>query len=135
MTAMPPSIRSVSELVFLRRKLDEAIDDENPEMVSEALDCLKATGFANDPQVQEGTKYLIASQRPDGSWAGDPEDPYTEYQLCLGRDRWPEGLSFSRPGKETASPVSLVNLSSSTGFAKKANLTTDEHGFTNLKSS
>jgi hypothetical protein len=68
-----------AELVFLRRKLDEAIDDENPEMVSEALDCLKATGFANDPQVLEGIKFLVASQRPDGSWAGDPDDPYTEY--------------------------------------------------------
>jgi len=68
-----------AELAFLRRKLDEAIDDENPEMVSEALDCLKATGFANDPQVQAGIKFLISTQRPDGSWAGDPDDLYTEY--------------------------------------------------------
>jgi hypothetical protein len=68
-----------AELVFLRRKLDQAIEDEDPEMVSEALDCLKATGFANDPQVLAGTKFLISTQRPDGSWAGDPDDPYTEY--------------------------------------------------------
>jgi len=68
-----------AELVFLRRKLNEAIHDENPEMVSEALDCLKATGFANDPQVLAGMNFLVASQRPDGSWAGDPDDLYTEY--------------------------------------------------------
>jgi len=68
-----------AELVFLRRKLNQAIEDEDPEMVSEALDCLKATGFQNDPQVLDGMKFLVASQRPDGSWAGDPGDLYTEY--------------------------------------------------------
>jgi hypothetical protein len=67
------------ELVFLRRKLKEAIADENPEMVGEALDCLKATGFESDPQVLDGMKFLIASQRPDGSWAGDEDDSYTAY--------------------------------------------------------
>lgn len=67
------------ELAFLRRKLKEAIDDENPEMVSEALDCLKATGFENDPQVDEGLQFLVSTQRPDGSWAGGPDDIYTEY--------------------------------------------------------
>ncbi len=68
-----------SELVFLRRKLNEAIEDEDPEMVGEALDCLKATGFENDPQVAEGLRFLVSTQRPDGSWAGDPDDLYTEY--------------------------------------------------------
>jgi hypothetical protein len=29
--------------------------------------------------VLEGTKFLISTQRPDGSWAGDPDDLYTEY--------------------------------------------------------
>ena len=68
-----------AELVFLRRKLNQAMEDEDPEMVGEALDCLKATGFQNDPQVLAGIKFLVASQRPDGSWAGDPDDLYTEY--------------------------------------------------------
>lgn len=67
------------ELAFLRRKLDEAIDDEDPEMVGEALDCLKSAGFENDPQVQKGMEYLLANQRPDGAWAGDEDDVYTEY--------------------------------------------------------
>ena len=67
------------ELVFLRRKLKEAIADENPEMVGEALDCLKATGFESDPQVLDGMKFLMSTQRPDGSWAGDEDDIYTEY--------------------------------------------------------
>lgn len=67
------------EFAFLRRKLDEAVDDEDPEMVGEALDCLKAAGFEDDPQVSKGMAYLISSQRPDGAWAGDPEDIYTQY--------------------------------------------------------
>jgi Prenyltransferase and squalene oxidase repeat len=67
------------ELAFLRHKLKQAIEDENPEMVSEALDCLKATGFETDPQVADGLQFLVSTQRPDGSWAGDPDDPYTEY--------------------------------------------------------
>lgn len=68
-----------SELVFLRRKLKQAIENEDPEMVGEALDCLKATGFESDPQVAEGLQFLVSTQRPDGSWAGDPDDLYTEY--------------------------------------------------------
>ena len=67
------------ELAFLRRKLKQAIAEEDPEMVGEALDCLKATGFAGDTQVLEGMKFLVSSQRPDGSWAGDPDDIYTAY--------------------------------------------------------
>ena len=68
-----------TEITFLRRKLKQAIADEDPEMVSEALDCLKATGFERDPQVAEGLQFLISTQRPDGSWAGDSDDLYTEY--------------------------------------------------------
>jgi hypothetical protein len=67
------------EIAFLQRKLDEAMDDDDPEMVGEALDCLKAAGFENDPQVKKGMAYLISNQRPDGTWAGDPGDVYTQY--------------------------------------------------------
>jgi hypothetical protein len=67
------------EITFLRRKLDEAIEDDDPEMVGEALDCLKAAGFENDPQVSKGMEYLISRQRADGAWAGDADDIYTEY--------------------------------------------------------
>ncbi len=67
------------ELRFLRRKLDEAITDEDPEMVGEALDCLKAAGFENDPQVKKGIDYLISSQLADGAWVEEEGDEYTAY--------------------------------------------------------
>ena len=67
------------EFSFLRRRLEEAVSDEDPEMVAEALDCLKAAGLENDPQVGKGMDYLISSQRSDGSWAGDDGDTYTAY--------------------------------------------------------
>ena len=67
------------EFQFLRRKLAEAIDDSDPEMVAEALDCLKAAGFEHDPKVLAGMDYLVSSQRNNGSWAGDDDDLYTQY--------------------------------------------------------
>jgi hypothetical protein len=67
------------EFAFLRKELDVAIEDEDPEQVGEALDCLKAGGFDKDPQVRKGMDYLISSQRPDGAWAGDDDDLYTQY--------------------------------------------------------
>jgi hypothetical protein len=67
------------EIRFLRRKLDEAMADDDPEMVGEALDCLKATGFENDPQVNKGMDYLISSQLPDGAWVENENDVYTAY--------------------------------------------------------
>jgi hypothetical protein len=67
------------EFEFLRHSLDEAIEDEDPEMVGEALDCLKAAGFENDTLVKKGMEYLISAQRADGAWTGDADDLYTEY--------------------------------------------------------
>lgn len=67
------------EFRFVRRKLDDAIAEEDPEMAAEAIDCLKAAGLKNDPQVEKGIEYLVASQRADGAWAGDPDDVYTAY--------------------------------------------------------
>jgi hypothetical protein len=69
------------EFQFIRRKLDEAIAKDDPEMVGEGLDCLKAAGFENDPQVAQGTNYLISKQRPDGTW-GDDDDVYTGYHAA-----------------------------------------------------
>jgi hypothetical protein len=67
------------EIRFLRRKLDEAIEDEDPEMVGEALDSLKAAGFENDPQVKKGIDYLITSQLADGAWVEEDGDTYSAY--------------------------------------------------------
>lgn len=67
------------EFSFVRRKLADAIEEEDPEMAAEAIDCLKAAGLGNDAQVEKGIEYLIASQRADGAWAGDNDDVYTAY--------------------------------------------------------
>jgi hypothetical protein len=67
------------EIVYLHRELTGAMEDEDPEMVGEALDTLRAAGFEDDPEVQKGMAYLVSEQRPDGSWAGDKDDMYTEY--------------------------------------------------------
>lgn len=67
------------ELRFIRLKLDKAIADEDPEMVGEALDCLKAAGFENDPLVSKGMEYLVSSQLADGAWAEEEDDVYTAY--------------------------------------------------------
>ena len=67
------------EFAYLRHKLAEAIKEDDPEMVGEALDTLRAAGFENDPEVEKAMQYLIEHQRPDGTWAGDRDDVYTEY--------------------------------------------------------
>jgi len=67
------------EIQFLRQRLEMAIDDEDPEQVGEAIDCLKAAGYGKDAQVKKGMEYLVSSQRPDGAWAGDHDDVYTQY--------------------------------------------------------
>ena len=67
------------EIAFLRCKLDEAMADDDPEIVGEALDCLKAAGFENDPQVGKGMDYLISSQLADGVWVENENDVYTAY--------------------------------------------------------
>lgn len=68
-----------AEFLYLRRKLKEAIDDDDLEMVGEILDCLKAFGFAGDPDVRAGEEYLISAQQPDGGWLEDSDDPYTVF--------------------------------------------------------
>lgn len=67
------------EFAYLRHKLSDAMNNADPEMVGEALDTLRAAGYENDPEVQKGVEYLIENQRPDGAWAGDEDDIYTEY--------------------------------------------------------
>ena len=67
------------EFSFLRRKLKEAINERDSEMVGEALDCLKSASLANDPDVLAGEEYLIRSQLPDGSWISDPDQQYTVF--------------------------------------------------------
>ena len=70
------------EFAFIRPHLTAAIASDDPEMVAEALDTLRAAGFEKDSDVQKGMDYLVSAQRPDGTWAGDSDDPYTEYHAA-----------------------------------------------------
>jgi hypothetical protein len=68
------------EVAFLRHALAANIVRRDAETVGEGLDTLTAFGFdRGDPLIARGMAYLLATQRPDGSWSGDPSDVYTQY--------------------------------------------------------
>lgn len=68
------------EVALLRRGLVTGVAQRDPEIVGEALDTLKAFGFdQREPLIARGIAYLLANQRPDGTWAGAPGDVYTRY--------------------------------------------------------
>lgn len=62
------------EFAFLKSNVEAACVRNDPEILGELLDSLKAFGLgANHPLILRGTRYLLAQQNADGSW-GDPED-------------------------------------------------------------
>jgi hypothetical protein len=57
------------EFAFLKAHVGEVIDLDNPDMVGEFLDSLKAFGLGQDhPTIRRGTDYLLSVQNADGSW-------------------------------------------------------------------
>jgi len=61
------------EFQFLKANLKEAVNFDDPDMVGEFLDSLKAFGLSDQhPTIRLGTNYLLAKQNSDGSW-GDPD--------------------------------------------------------------
>jgi hypothetical protein len=69
------------EFTFLKHNLDQAITLDDPDMVGEFLDTLKAFGLTErHPLIRRATEYLLSSQNPDGSWgdagAKDNSDCY-----------------------------------------------------------
>jgi hypothetical protein len=95
------------EFAFLKSHLRQSIADRDPETTGEFLDTLKAFGLTEaDPAIRAGISFVLACQRPDGSW-GEPEegDCYTPYHAtwtAIGglmdyayrgeRTRYPEAL-------------------------------------------
>jgi hypothetical protein len=69
------------EFIFLKRNLERAIDEEDPETMGEFLDTLKAFGLAdNHALIRKGISYLLSSQNADGSWGDvDAKDIYKRY--------------------------------------------------------
>ena len=62
------------EFSFLKANVGSACERNDPEILGELLDSLKAFGLDSRQQlIMQGTRYLLASQNKDGSW-GDPED-------------------------------------------------------------
>jgi len=93
------------EYAFLKTNLGEAIATEDPDMMGEFLDSLKAFGLKDrHPLIRTGMEFLLSCQNADGSW-GDTgaEDVYERYHPTwtaidgLRRYSWRgERLSFPR---------------------------------------
>ena len=70
-----------AEFAFLKSNLTEAIAMEDPQMLGEFLDTLRAFGMTEkDPLIRTGMEYLLSKQNQDGSWGEiDTEDIYSRY--------------------------------------------------------
>jgi hypothetical protein len=70
-----------AEFAFLKANLKEAVDFEDPDMVGEFVDTLKAFGLSdNHPTIQLGINYLLSRQNDDGSWGDmDEDDIFTRF--------------------------------------------------------
>ena len=103
------------EIKFVREKLRKAMHEENdPEMVGEALDTLKHIGAENDPLVLEGVRYLISTQRADGTWADEDDDLYTHFHSV-----WTsiDGLRDYREGGRVTRLPHMVSAAQCRAFA------------------
>jgi len=92
-----------AEYSFMKRNLKEAIALQDPETMGEFLDTLKRFGLTtSDEVIRTGMTYLLATQRPNGTWSDlNEKDPYTLYHSAwtaidgLMDYRWQgERLSF-----------------------------------------
>lgn len=71
------------ETAFIKHKLATAMEDEDPEIVGESLDTLKALGQDGDPLVQQGSQYLLSHQEADGTWVEEKDEgAYTAYHAA-----------------------------------------------------
>ena len=62
------------EFRFLKANVVAACERDDPEVLGELLDSLKAFGLrSSHPLIKRGTEYLLAAQNEDGSW-GDVDE-------------------------------------------------------------
>ena len=118
------------EFAFLKANLKEAISSEDPEMVGEFLDALRAFGLKEDhPLIRRGMEYLLSCQNPDGSWGDvDEEGIYQRYHPT-----WTavDGLrDYAWRGRRLSFPELLPTLRAwakdSHGHARRPMLSPDE---------
>ena len=71
------------EFNFLKTHLAGAISTDDPEMVGEFVDSLKAFGLDNtDRSIRRAINYLLSKQNEDGSWGDvNSKDPYARYHF------------------------------------------------------
>jgi hypothetical protein len=63
------------EFAFLKANVASACERNDPEILGELLDSLKAFGLrASHPLIIRGTRYLLAEQNEDGSWGDAHEE-------------------------------------------------------------
>lgn len=69
------------EYEFLKTAWGRAIETDDPEMLGEIMDSLRAFGLSSrSPLIREGIDYLLTKQNEDGSWGDlDTEDVYQRY--------------------------------------------------------
>jgi hypothetical protein len=69
------------EYEFLKTNLSEAIATEDPDMMGEFLDSLKAFGLKDaHPLIRTGMEFLLSRQNEDGSWGETTtDDLYKRY--------------------------------------------------------
>jgi hypothetical protein len=63
------------EFAFLKANVAAACERNDPEVLGELLDSLKAFGLhSNHPLIKRGTRYLLSEQNEDGSWGDAHEE-------------------------------------------------------------
>jgi len=69
------------EFKYLKTNISQAETYEDPEILGEFLDTLRAFGEGDSaPEIRAGMDYLLSHQNPDGSWGDmDDTDIYTRY--------------------------------------------------------
>ncbi|HYL77446.1 MAG TPA: hypothetical protein VEU96_24745 [Bryobacteraceae bacterium] len=68
------------EFDYLKTYLTEAAKENDPEMLGEFMDTLRAFGLSEkDELIRAGVEYQLAHQNPDGSWGDMQDNIYSRY--------------------------------------------------------
>jgi len=88
------------EYAFLRTHLETALAMNDPDMVGEFLDTLRAFGAGDDDrQVRRGFDFLLDTQNPDGSWARwDADSLYTGFHATWAAIDGLREFAWTGPG-------------------------------------